>query len=183
MVQEMYRKPPHRFCPWCAHPLPPDDPFRQACPSCRFVLYHHSNPCVGGLPLDDRDRVLLGRRGIEPFLGRWNVIGGFLQYGEAPRAGLRREVREELGVDCTVGAFVESVSDTYGPEGVALLCLYFQVHLCGTDCVAQDDVTELRWFPLDDLPVAMAFASDRKALRALRDRMETRPNQEKNHDA
>ncbi len=183
MNKETYRTPPHRFCPWCAHPLPGDDPFRQECPACRFVLYHHSNPCVGALPLDARQRILLGRRGIEPFLGSWNVIGGFLLYGEDPLEGLRREVREELGVDCTVGELVASSADTYGPGGVALLCLYFRVCLSPGTCVPQDDVTELRWFPLDALPEKMAFESDRKALLALGEKVVPRSIQETNHDA
>lgn len=165
--KEKYRKPPHRYCPWCATPLPQDTPYRQECPSCKFVLYHHSNPCMGALLLDDEGRVLLGKRGIEPFPGDWNVIGGFLAYGEDPLEGLKREVQEEVGVACVVEEFVAAFADTYGHEGVALLNLYFKVRLLSSEIKAQDDITELKWFPLDELPENMAFESDRKALRAL----------------
>jgi len=110
------------------------------------------------------------------------VIGGFLQYGEDPEEGLRREVREELGVDCTVGDFVAAEVDTYGPEGIALLNLYFRVTLSSGDCIAQDDVTELRWFPLNAPPENLAFESDRRSLLALWESIKARPKQEKNHD-
>ncbi len=118
--------------------------------------------------MDPRGRVLLGKRGIEPFFGHWNMIGGFLDYGEDPLQGLRREVREELGVDCVIGDFVAAFSDTYGPDGVAVLNIYFRVHLSQTELTPRDDVTDLEWFPLDRIPVNMAFESDRKALHTVR---------------
>lgn len=164
---EKYRKPPHRYCPWCAIPLPQETPYRQECPSCKFVVYHHSNPCVGAIILDDAGRVLLGKRAVDPFQGDWNVIGGFLAYGEDPLAGLRREVVEEVGVRCVVEEFVAALADTYGPNGVALLNLYYKVRLLSENIKAQDDVAELRWFPLDAVPENLAFESDRKALRML----------------
>jgi len=167
MKSERYHRPPHRFCPWCAAPLAAEPPYRQACVACGFVLYHHSNPCMGALPLDDSGRVLLGRRAVEPCRFDWNVVGGFLKYGEDPYEGLQREVREELGVDCEVGEFVAVASDWYGPEGTALLNLYFKVRLLNDAVRPQDDVAELKWFDVDELPENIAFDSDRIALRAL----------------
>jgi len=162
-----YRRPPYPYCPWCAHTLPKEDPFRQACGSCGFVLYHNSSPCVGALPKDERGRVLLGRRGVEPYRGDWNAVGGFLQYGEDPFVGLKREVKEELGVACEVDEFITMAADTYGTNGPALMNAYFTVRLSPGAIRPQDDVTELRWFPLDGLPENIAFESDRKALRIL----------------
>jgi ADP-ribose pyrophosphatase YjhB (NUDIX family) len=131
------------------------------------VLYHNSSPCLGALPRDDRGRVLLGRRGIEPYRGDWNTIGGFLRYGEDPLAGLKREVQEELGVACEVDEFITMQEDTYGTDGPALMNTYFSVRLAAGQMRPQDDVTELRWFHLDALPENIAFESDRKALRIL----------------
>ncbi len=123
---------------------------------------------MGALPLASDGRVLLGKRGIEPFRGSWNVIGGFLAYGEDPFVGLRREVKEELGVDCTVMDFVTIAADTYGPEGQALLNIYFTVRLHSLDVTPHDDVIAVRWFSFDDLPEEIAFESDRKALEICR---------------
>jgi ADP-ribose pyrophosphatase YjhB (NUDIX family) len=122
---------------------------------------------VGALPRDERGRVLLGRRGIEPYRGDWNVVGGFLQYGEDPLEGLKREVGEELGVACEVDEFITMAADTYGKDGPAIMNAYFTVHL-GSDAIRpQDDVSELRWFSPDSLPENIAFESDRKALQIL----------------
>lgn len=117
--------------------------------------------------MDEGGRVLLGRRGIEPYRGEWNTVGGFLRYGEDPCEGLKREVQEELGVSCEVDEFITMAADTYGTDGPALMNAYFTVRLRSEAMRPQDDVTELRWFPLDSLPENIAFESDRKALRIL----------------
>ena len=51
------------------------------------------------LALDAEGRVLLGRRAFEPHLGRWDLPGGFLDEEEHPRDCVRRELREEAGVE------------------------------------------------------------------------------------
>jgi len=122
---------------------------------------------VGALPRDLRGRVLLGRRGVDPYRGDWNAVGGFLQYGEDPFTGLKREVKEELGVACEVEEFITMQADTYGVDGPALMNAYFTVRLATGTMRPQDDITELRWFPLDGLPENLAFESDQKALRIL----------------
>ncbi len=54
------------------------------------------------------DAVLLTRISGRGFhTGRWTLPGGGVDHGEAPRAALVREVREECGVDCEVGEVLE----------------------------------------------------------------------------
>jgi 8-oxo-dGTP diphosphatase len=131
------------------------------------VFYHNSSPCVGALPRDEYGRILLARRAIHPYRGDWNAVGGFLRYGEDPLEGLKREVREELGVNCEVEAFITMEADTYGTDGPALMNAYFAVRLGPGPLRADDDIDEWRWFAPDALPDNIAFESDRKALRIL----------------
>jgi len=122
---------------------------------------------MGAIPIDDQGRVLLARRGIEPFFGAWNTIGGFLDYQEEPLEGLKREVREETGVECEIIEFITMIADQYGDAGGALMCSHFTVRLLSQDFRPQDDVSELKWFSLDSLPEEIPFSSDRRALAAL----------------
>jgi len=119
---------------------------------------------MGALPIDDSGRVLLARRAIEPFYGDWNAVGGFLEYNEDPVEGLKREVREETGSDCIVGDFITANAETYGPAGPALINTYFTVRIVSRELQPQDDVSELKWFGLADLPENIAFTSDRMAI-------------------
>jgi len=116
--------------------------------------------------LDDEGRVLLGRRGIEPFLGLWDTPGGFVEVGESLEECVRRELREEAGVEVEVGRLIASLPDTYGPTGDATLNAFFECRLLSGDPQPDDDVAELRWFAPDALPAAeeLAFACVRAAL-------------------
>ena len=53
---------------------------------------------VGGVVIH-RSRVLLIRRGTEPLKGEWSIPGGMLELGEELAQGVRRELREETGLD------------------------------------------------------------------------------------
>jgi ADP-ribose pyrophosphatase YjhB (NUDIX family) len=104
--------------------------------------------------LDDTGRVLLARRAFEPDAGLWDIPGGFLEEGEEPLAGLRRELLEETGLSIEVGDFLGAFVDTYGegPEANAVLNLVWEARVSGGEPTAADDVAELRWFSRDALP-------------------------------
>jgi 8-oxo-dGTP diphosphatase len=53
---------------------------------------------VGGVVIQ-RGRVLLIRRGGEPLKGEWSIPGGLLELGEELAEGVRRELREETGLE------------------------------------------------------------------------------------
>jgi mutator protein MutT len=61
---------------------------------------------VGGVVFID-DRVVLVRRRHEPLAGQWSLPGGAIELGETLGEGLRRELREEIGIETRVGPLVE----------------------------------------------------------------------------
>jgi ADP-ribose pyrophosphatase YjhB (NUDIX family) len=157
-----------RFCPRCAAPIR-REAGRAECDACGFVAYANSAPTASAVVVDGEGRVLLARRAIEPDLGKWDLPGGFLEEGEEPVDGLRRELREETGLEVEPLAFLGVWVDAYGDgEGaVATLNLYWVSRAEGEPHPA-DDVSELRWFAPAELPspAGLAFRVNAKALEA-----------------
>jgi ADP-ribose pyrophosphatase YjhB (NUDIX family) len=158
-------------CPRCASALE-NDGAQASCPVCGAVYYANSAPCVSALVEDARGRLLLARRAVEPWLGRWDCPGGFLEEGEDPLDGLRRELLEETGMEIGPARFVGIWMDRYGdaPDAVSTLNIYWEVAVGDVAPVAADDVAELRWFASDELPSPdeLAFSTVIDALAAWR---------------
>lgn len=135
-------------------------------------LWSESYQPVGAILLSPRHpgQVLLTRRSIEPFKGQWCLPGGHLEIGEYKRAGILREVREEIGVGFDPHYF-DSFEENFPEIDHYVWVNIFVGALDSEDFVRQEEeVAAIEWFDLDaacELP--MAFGHD-KVLRAYRDR-------------
>jgi ADP-ribose pyrophosphatase YjhB (NUDIX family) len=162
-----------KYCPRCTSGLEGDE-HRRSCPECGFVAYASSKPTASALCEDGEGRVLLARRAHEPFLGRWDIPGGFLEEGEDPLDGMRRELREETGLEVEPLDYLGVWMDRYGGDSTAeaTLNMYWIARVLGGKPRAADDVSELAWFAADELPSAdeLAFANVPLVLSAWRAR-------------
>ncbi len=155
----------YKYCPRCASKLK-----KRAgafdCPQCGLTLYMNSAPTASVFILR-KGQVLLARRQFAPFKGKYDVVGGFLEYGEHPRRAAHRETREETGLKVRILDLLGVYMDTYGPGGKSTLNFYYVASVLGGTMRAKDDVAGLKWFPLNKLP-RMAFKSQVVAVRDLR---------------
>jgi 8-oxo-dGTP diphosphatase len=163
-----------RFCPHCAsklviRPSPPPDPDRRACPRCGFV--HYGNPAPTVQAWIGRDGSFLAlRRAEEPYRGMWNLPGGFVEAGEGGPEAIRREVREETGLEVetlgVIGIYPSSYGD--GEEAIPILDIAFRCReLTARELEVSEESSEACWFPLARFPEP-AFAGERRALADLR---------------
>ncbi|HQP35892.1 MAG TPA: (deoxy)nucleoside triphosphate pyrophosphohydrolase [Polyangiaceae bacterium] len=97
------------------------------------------------------DRVLVTQRPRGSHLeGAWEFPGGKVEDDEDPRDALRRELREELGVDAIVGAILETSFHRYDSKSVLLL--FFDARLAdGSPPPTAIEVADLRWRRADEL--------------------------------
>ena len=157
-----------RFCLACGARLAPviaEGHRRLRCPRCGWTYYANPVPAAVAVVIE-RGRLLLGRRARAPYAGTWDLPGGFLEAGELPAAGLRRELREELGVGVRRAVLIGFATDRYGPGCVVVLTAVYRVHPTTRRVRAADDVSELRWFPLPSIPYRdIAFLAIRRFLR------------------
>lgn len=107
------------------------------------------------------------RRAGEPGRGKWDIPGGFLQEGEPPEDGARRELREELGIE--VGPLRLLFADVNPLEdGTTVLDLLYSASCFMGDPQPADDASELGWFDLAGLPGDLAFDTTRRILDRVR---------------
>jgi ADP-ribose pyrophosphatase YjhB (NUDIX family) len=112
-------------------------------------------PLVGvGAVIVDEGRVLLIRRGSEPLKGCWSLPGGLLEVGESLEEGLRREVREETGLEVEVLELVELL-DRIHRDGERVRYHYVIAdYLCrvtGGVLGAASDADAVRWLDWAEL--------------------------------
>jgi len=150
-----------KLCPRCGGELEARERGHLACPGCGASYWANSSPAAQGV-LERDGRVLLAKRRHEPRKGYWDLPSGFLEEGEEPLAGLRRELREETGLELSVAEWAGASIDRY--EHQFVLSLSWIVQADG-EPVAADDVEELAWFRPDELPGEMAFDSQGPLLR------------------
>jgi mutator protein MutT len=117
---------------------------------------------AGALVLDGEERVLLQRR-IDD--GTWDLPGGALELGESAEEAVRREVREETGLE--VGEIVlfgvfsgPELFHTY-PNGdqAYFVCVVYLTRDVAGDLKASAEGSDLRFFALDELSAELAAAN------------------------
>ncbi len=109
---------------------------------------------------DGSRKVLLIRRGNEPYKDCWAFPGGFLNMDETLEECARRELKEETGLTAT-GEMVELKSFSTvdrDPRGRTITVAYL-IEMPLTEAKGADDAAEAQWFPLDALP-PLAFDHD-----------------------
>lgn len=100
------------------------------------------------------DDILLVRRADN---GAWTPVTGILEPGEDPGVGAGREALEETGVTITVDRLAsvsagDRVTHANGDRAVYLDHTFACTWLSGEAYVADDESTDVGWFPLARLP-------------------------------
>lgn len=164
-----------KFCPICGsklqdkknngHPVP-------TCSnsSCNFKFYQSSKPTASAIITNDKGQILLSVRSIEPQKGKIDIIGGFLENGEDPIEGLKREVREELGVEIKVmkiiGIFIDKYMYDKRLDDIYTFNVFYEAKIISGKPKPADDISEVIWVDKNTVPWdKLAFKNTRLALK------------------
>jgi ADP-ribose pyrophosphatase YjhB (NUDIX family) len=113
-------------------------------------------PVVGVGAVIVRDgRALVVRRGHEPRKGEWSLPGGAVELGEPLEDAVRREMKEETGLDVEVGAILE-VFDRIHRDADGRIRYHFVIvdYACTSsegDAVAGSDAEAVAWITEDEI--------------------------------
>lgn len=108
---------------------------------------------VGGALVDSLEHptlLLVARRTAPPeFAGMWEFPGGKVEPGESCEQALRRELREELGVEATLGVEVHGpLAQGWALNAKAAMRVWIAEIATGSPEPLEDH-DELRWLRLD----------------------------------
>jgi mutator mutT protein len=122
---------------------------------------------VAGALFDEQGRVLIAQRPPGKHMaGGWEFPGGKVEPGEEPRAGLVRELREELGIEVHEAAPLIAYEHQY-PHRRVLLDLWVVTRYSGEPQPL--DAPALQWAAIEDLERVGLLEADRPMIGALRD--------------
>ncbi|RLF67488.1 MAG: ADP-ribose pyrophosphatase [Thermoplasmata archaeon] len=123
---------------------------------------------VDGVLIRDR-KILLVRRGKDPFKGYYALPGGFVEYGETVENAVVREVLEETGIKTRVKELLGVYSDPNRDPRGHVISIAFLLEYVEGEPRGGDDAEKAQWFDLEDLP-NLAFDHD-KIIRDARRRL------------
>lgn len=98
------------------------------------------------------EKIVLIKRGKEPFKGMYALPGGIVEYGERVEDCVVREIREETGLETEVMNLVGVYSEPERDPRGHFITIAFNLRVLGGKLHSGDDATDVSLFELDSLP-------------------------------
>ena len=162
-----------RHCPRCGAARAAENvgavPLR--CEACGLVYFFNPTVAAAAWVFDADRRALFLRRSHDPAKGKLAIPGGFIDIGETAEQALRREIREEVGLEVGPVAFVGSYPNLYPYRDVTYPVLDLVFTATALDAASArplDGADAVEWRKLADVgPDELAFPSMRETLKIL----------------
>lgn len=143
------------YCPVCGskHFVEHDDKSKK-CENCGFEYYLNPSAATAAFILNENNELLVLTRKKEPAKGTLDLPGGFADMGETAEEGMKREVKEETGLEVTEAKYLFSYPNVYYYSGfhIPTMDFFFLCNVKGCDNIkVGDDAASYQWVPLKDV--------------------------------
>lgn len=107
-------------------------------------------------------KVLLGKKKQDkdhPISGKWHLPGGHIDKGEEPEDAVKREMKEETGLEVNVHQLVDCTTGTWTKKDVPIRLIYH----CETrsrKATAMDDLVNVKWISPENVGREAPFESE-----------------------
>ncbi len=110
---------------------------------------------VDAVVIGEDKSVLLVKRSNPPFKDYWSLPGGFVEYGETAEEAVKREVREETGLEIKPIKLIGVYSDPKRDPRGHVISIAFLAKVVGGKVTVSPETREIRRFRV--LPAKIAF--------------------------
>ncbi len=145
------------FCYVCGTKLQIRGEARWWCGGCEQDYYNNPKPAVEIALFNTDGQLLMALRGREPYKGKYDLPGGFVDLNETIEEAITREIEEELGVKPDQYSPLKYLSSyhadyPWGKETYRNIVMeFFAILNEGVDVIAEDDVEAVRWTNPDEI--------------------------------
>lgn len=145
------------------------------CPKCGLDFYLNPKPAQSVVLLNDKQEILFVVRAAEPMKGYLDFPGGFVDEDEDFEQSIRREVKEELGINVGELHYLISDYDEYLFQGVNYKVMgasYYGDLPKNVRPKPLDDVSGVEFYKLEDVPMErLAWKSMPRLLSVLKSKL------------
>lgn len=123
---------------------------------------------VAAVIWNDAGQVLLIRRTKEPRRGQWSLPGGKVEPGETLEDAVRREAREETGLEIEImglAGVAETIDDAeIGAGGLHFVLIDYGARAVAGTARAASDAADATWFDYADLAAIALWDETRRII-------------------
>ena len=116
----------------------------------------------------DGNRVFVTQRGYGEYKDGWEFPGGKIEPGETQREALKREIREELDTEITVGELLTTVEYDDPKFHLIMYCFWCEI-LEGTPVLKEHEAA--RWLEVENLDGVAWLPADQSVIELIRTEM------------
>ena len=148
-----------KYCPKCGSDgFSVNNEKSKRCSSCGFVYYFNPSAAVACFIRNEVGELLVVRRAKDPAKGTLDLPGGFVDLHESAEEAVRREVKEETGLDVKSSKYLFSIPNIYLYSGFEVHTedLFFECYATTFDgLIAADDASEIVVLKLQEVDASL----------------------------
>ena len=148
-----------KYCPKCGSDgFAVNNEKSKRCSSCGFVYYFNPSAAVACFIRNEVSELLVVRRAKDPAKGTLDLPGGFVDLHESAEEAVRREVKEETGLDVKSSKYLFSIPNIYLYSGFEVHTedLFFECYATTFDgLIAADDASEIVVLKLQEVDASL----------------------------